>query len=630
MRRVRFTTMVVLLLTASIHAPVHAQEDEAPSDAGPQTAVRTVKAHVDIEIQPDGSYTTVSERILTPLTEQAVKGLGQASLSFREDVSTLDILEAYTLKQDGRRVDVAADRIKVTSPQYAARAPIFNTVKSKVVIFPDVAVGDRLVVKTRMHMHTPDFPGQFNFSTLFPRSRLYDDVRVAVKSPQSMPLKFEARGLTEVPDEKSGDTVRRVWTFANSQVIPEEQGAVDPWDREPRLLVSTYANWAAVAQAYESRAKPMAMVATSVQRMADEITAGVTNRREQAKALYDWVSLNIRYVGVYLGAGGFVPHSADSVLANRYGDCKDHVTLLEALLAAKGIESSTVLIHTAPRFEEPGIPTLSAFNHAITWLPEFNVYLDSTARFLSFGVLANSEVDKPVLHTRDGSTLRRTPVDAEGRSVVNKLQMTVANDGSVTGVVTVTGTGAIAATLRSQMSAVDTAEARPRYLQAMLNSAGLVGSAELTRDDATKLTDSYKYSISFQAKDWLRTDASGAFVVPTGFFSSVRMAGSLAMLSRPVEKVNHTCGSVTLEEHAELTLPGTIKPGKLPKDVLFDDPVIQYTATYSMEGSTIRAARRLTTKAKRGSCPPQEMAVYRRMAEEMRKDLRAQIVYEAS
>ena len=74
------------------------------------------------------------------------------------------------------------------------------------------------------------------------------------------------------------------------------------------------------------------------------MTAGERDRRAQARKLYEWVSVNIRYVNIVLGAGGFVPHKAADVLKNGYGDCKDHVMLLEALLAAKGIKSSPVLI----------------------------------------------------------------------------------------------------------------------------------------------------------------------------------------------------------------------------------------------------------------------------------------------
>jgi hypothetical protein len=57
-------------------------------------------------------------------------------------------------------------------------------------------------------------------------------------------------------------------------------------------------------------------------------------------------------VAIFLGNGGYEPHDAATVLENRYGDCKDHVALLEALLKAKGIASVPVLVgssSTSPR-----------------------------------------------------------------------------------------------------------------------------------------------------------------------------------------------------------------------------------------------------------------------------------------
>lgn len=60
--------------------------------------------------------------------------------------------------------------------------------------------------------------------------------------------------------------------------------------------------------------------------------------------------MNIRYVGIWLGNGGIVPHPAEDILQNRYGDCKDKATLLQALLAAKGIYSQQVLINLGDSF----------------------------------------------------------------------------------------------------------------------------------------------------------------------------------------------------------------------------------------------------------------------------------------
>ena len=48
---------------------------------------------------------------------------------------------------------------------------------------------------------------------------------------------------------------------------------------------------------------------------------------------------DIRYVAIEIGIGAYQPHAARDVLLNRYGDCKDKVTLLAAMLQEVGIES---------------------------------------------------------------------------------------------------------------------------------------------------------------------------------------------------------------------------------------------------------------------------------------------------
>ena len=65
-----------------------------------------------------------------------------------------------------------------------------------------------------------------------------------------------------------------------------------------------------------------------------------------------------------------MPHDADVVIANGYGDCKDHATLFAALLQAKGIASEPVLINANNSYALPDAPTLAQFNHLITWIPE--------------------------------------------------------------------------------------------------------------------------------------------------------------------------------------------------------------------------------------------------------------------
>ena len=145
--------------------------------------------------------------------------------------------------------------------------------------------------------------------------------------------------------------------------------------------------------------------------MADEITAGTSGRREQAQKIYDWVSTHIRYVAVFLGNGGYEPHEAIKILENGYGDCKDHVVLLEALLKAKGIASVPVLINSGNRYRAPETATPALFNHVLSYLPEFDLYADSTTGVAPFGTLPADEYGKPVARADEiGASLTTLPL----------------------------------------------------------------------------------------------------------------------------------------------------------------------------------------------------------------------------
>ena len=96
----------------------------------------------------------------------------------------------------------------------------------------------------------------------------------------------------------------------------------------------------------------------------------------------------MRYVALEFGRGGIIPHNADSVLANGYGDCKDHTALFAAMLKAKGIASNLVILNATDIHTLAKVPTIAPFNHMIAWLPEFHLYADTTAgKVTPFGLL---------------------------------------------------------------------------------------------------------------------------------------------------------------------------------------------------------------------------------------------------
>ncbi len=135
---------------------------------------------------------------------------------------------------------------------------------------------------------------------------------------------------------------------------------------------------------------------------------------DKVKALYDFVSRDFRYVSLSFGLGRYQPHAASEVLANGYGDCKDKNTLLAALLAAQGFDSTSVLIGSQHKLD-PDIPSPSQFDHVITRVnvDGQEIWLDSTNGVAPFRMLAFPLRDKQALAVAPdgGSALVRTPAE---------------------------------------------------------------------------------------------------------------------------------------------------------------------------------------------------------------------------
>jgi transglutaminase-like putative cysteine protease len=215
---------------------------------------------------------------------------------------------------------------------------------------------------------------------------------------------------------------------------PDKSTAVSNADWAPMLAFSTFQNWDAVGRQTYLLADPKSEPTAEVNKLADEITRGIGDRRQQAAAIYDWVAKNIRYFQVVLGQGGWEPHDSASILASRYGDCKDHTTLMRALLRAKGIDSEFVLISQARIYKPYALP-MTGFDHMIIHMPEFDLYSDPTESTGSLEALPASLADKPVLRVGSkGTAQARTPtLRPESNFVALTSEATVRPDGSIVG-----------------------------------------------------------------------------------------------------------------------------------------------------------------------------------------------------
>lgn len=625
MKTLRTTGARARLRAAAILAALVALGPRAAAgQAIAQQPVRLERHRVEIDLRPGGEFVQVTERQVRIQTQAGLRSAGQMVFSYSESLQRFELLEAYTLKPDGRRVPVPKEAVFHRDLPVSAGAPIFADEKLVILVFPEVAVGDRLRAVVRHAQLRPLLAD--HYSALFSASphELYDEVSVTLRAPASLPLRVENLGWEERV-ERTGDAVTRAWSTRNADLEVPEPGAISPVDYGARLVVSTFADHAALARAYDAPAREAAAVTPAIRALAERLTAGSSDAREVARRLYEWETENIRYVGVFLGNGAVVPHRADQVLASRYGDCKDHVALLQALLAAKGIPSTPALVGAGIGFWVSKVPTLGNFNHVVTYVPSLDLFLDTTAAAAPFGRLPEPVQGKTALVTATGE-LRRTPLDGvDDNTSRRRVRFEIRDDGAVAGVTEIEAKGWRAVSYRELARSL-TPEQVPEFVRRQTTDDRYRGEGTVEFFGAADRSDVMKLRATYTLSGGIEWPGAGSFPVPVGF------RGKGAMYTQPVQgavawKRPHVFGPCEVVEEYEIALPAGMKIVSLPADVKFANGITSYEATYRQAGRKLLVTRRLRDRFQPPLIAPSEARAMEAYSAVIARYLRQEIAY---
>lgn len=601
-----------------------------PTEAQASNNFSFVRYRADYVVRPDAGNTQTEEYDILLKTKSAVEQFSQVRLSYSEKMETLEVLAAYTLTADGQRRDVPADRIYTQESYSSAAAAMYADRKVRVVVFPNLAPGTRLVYKTRRTQNTPYFPGYFGLWETFSVFTQYDDARVTLSAPAALPMLVQQRDVqgSDRPKIRDGQATWE-WRYQRREPMQAQNWSAAAWEFSPTIMASTYRDWAQVASAYQRKGGEAARVTPGIQALADQLTAGITDRRDQAAALYRWVSQNIRYVAVYLGNGGLEPNPAQSILDNHYGDCKDHVVILEALLAARGIQSSPVLIGAGGGPSLPAVPLLGRFNHAITYIPEFDLYLDSTSAYARFGQLPDGDLGAPVLLTRQ-ATVARTPDNDASRNG-NGLDVSFRFDakGDLAGQTVLQPSEISEIGMRGSFARLN-AQNRARVEESIMASSGFDGTGALTLlGDPQDLSRPFNYRYDFHASDYVDFGVVGGMPLPDAP-GGESFRDIYTTTSAPDNATPFYCTDSLREETYRLQFPVGVPIVAIPRRQQFRNPAGEYRLDWSREGQTIVARHRLQQRAVRGAqalCQSQDYPAFRELYQQVRRGFRGQVVY---
>jgi transglutaminase-like putative cysteine protease/uncharacterized protein HemY len=412
----------------------------------------------------DGTGERVVHVIMRIQSQGAAQQFGVLAVGYASANETAHITLVRVHKPDGTTVDTPPDTAIDMPAEVTIEAPVYSDLKQKHLAIRSLSVGDTLEYEVHTTIDKAEAPGHFWGVTHFAAPgtvvvlaevvnlEVPTDKYVQVWSPNHKPT------ITE-----NGSVRTYSWKVAQLVPAPKPTGADDSTQPEapkdpdedakgrklPSIAWTTFRSWAEVGDWYRAMAMPKAEPNDALRARAAEITRNAKTPEEQVRAIYEFVSSKIRYVGIDFGVGRYQPHEAAEVLANQYGDCKDKDTALEALLQARGFKTAPALIGVgiAP---VPDMPSPAMFNHVITTveLPSGQLWLDSTPGVAPFGYLLPIIRDQKslVVPAVGAAVLTTTPatppyplmerfeangtLDADGK-LISKMSATFRDDAEV-------------------------------------------------------------------------------------------------------------------------------------------------------------------------------------------------------
>ena len=581
-----------------------AQTAPASASAPQDTAAFSLGFDMALTLHADKTAEFVETRRIKVLGVAALQQVAQQTVGYVEGMQSFEVVAAFTEKAGGTRISVDPSTVITRDGATGLSGVYLRDLKLVTVIFPDVSVGDTLVLTTRKTMHSDTFAGQFEQFIPFSRVIQHADSTVRVVAPSTLKLKVGVHGEgMEHTTAAVGNETRHLITYHAQPMVPAEERMTASLDRDPGVSISTFEDYRELARSYWDAARSAIEVTPEIARLADDITRGSTDKRTQAKAISNWVKSNIRYVFIVLGTTRVVPHNASDVLKNRYGDCKDHAVLMSALLAAKGIAVEHVLINGGYAYTLPEPAAMGALNHVMLYLPELGLYDDSTAQFASFGVLPDAGYDKPVIHVSDrGAYTARTPaMHPEDHVSTRRTRMSVSADGTVSGETDQFGTGVFALNARIIAAAIQR-DGLARSAEDLLRRFGSPGKGTFEIGSLTDLGDSYTVRAKFTYDTRMPVRAPAIFTIPAGLGIQGRPGDYVLATRNPSRKQPFVCLAGTQIEEIELIFaPGLPLPQRIDGRRIESKSFV-YSATYRLENRTLKVRRELVSRVPSQAC----------------------------
>lgn len=242
---------------------------------------------------------------------------------------------------------------------------------------------------------------------------------------EDLGLRFKEKNLQDYNITKSNSSTSLSYTLENALPIAPEDLSPSYYNYYPQVLVamenfSFYGvegkakNWLEFGDwINDALLEGRNEVTEETKQEVLGITANLDDPIEKAKAVFQFVQENTRYISVQVGIGGVQPIPALEVDQLKYGDCKGLTNYTKSLLEVVGVTSYYCIVEAGREIIdlEDDFASLEQGNHIILAIPTDGdtVWLDCTSQLHPFNFIGDFTDNRNVLVVKpSGSEIVKT------------------------------------------------------------------------------------------------------------------------------------------------------------------------------------------------------------------------------
>ena len=324
-----FLICALALSTYSGFAPAQAA-GPAVKDSFLNESLVFNRSETTYRMRADGTGERINRVSMRIQSQGAAQQFGVLAVGYASANETAHFTLVRVHKPDGSTVDTPPDTAMEMPAEVTREAPLYSDLKQQHIAVRSLSVGDTLEYEVHITINKAEAPGQFWGAEHFAAPGTVVVLAEVVNLEVPKDKYVQVWSPNHKPTITDKDSVRTYsWTVAQLLPSPKATGAdqstkpEDPKDPDedakgrkiPSIAWTTFKSWSEVGDWYRGMALPRAQPNEELRKRAGEITRNAKTPEEQVRAIYEFVSTKIRYIGIDFGVGRY--------LIRREGDSSD-------------------------------------------------------------------------------------------------------------------------------------------------------------------------------------------------------------------------------------------------------------------------------------------------------------------